>query len=174
MKIIKRLLIVALILIALLVVAFFVATSSPFITKVLIPALQTDEYTFTLDDIDLGFGETSFNNLNFVWKNPAGETNMTLFIQSFKTGYELASLGADQKKIKTLSIVGPRLAIFPTFFEKREDEPEEEKKEKEDFDLKKKIEELKLPVDLGALHVPGASFSITTSEENSGAACLWN
>ena len=165
MKIIKRLLIVALILIALLVVAFFVATSSPFITKVLIPALQTDEYTFTLDDIDLGFGETSFNNLNFVWRNTAGETNMTLFIQSFKTGYELASLGADQKRIKSLSIVGPRLAVFPTFFEKREDEPEEEKKPKEDFDLKKKIEELKLPVDLGALHVPGASFSITTPKE---------
>ena len=41
---------------------------------------------------------------------------MTLFIQSFKTGYELASLGADQKRIKSLSIVGPRLAIFPTFF----------------------------------------------------------
>lgn len=56
MKIIKRLLIIALILIALLVVALFVATSSPFITKVLIPALQTEEYTFTLDDIDLGFG----------------------------------------------------------------------------------------------------------------------
>ena len=165
MKIIKRLLIIALILIALVVVALFVATSSPFITKVLIPALQTEEYTFTLDDIDLGFGETSFNNLNFVWKNPAGETNMTLFIQSFKTGYELASLGADQKRIKSLSIVGPRLAIFPTFFEKREEKPEDEKKQKEDFDLKKKIEELKLPVDLGALHIPGASFSITTAEE---------
>ena len=60
MKIIKRLLIIALILIALLVVALFVATSSPFITKVLIPALQTEEYTFTLDDIDLGFGEVEF------------------------------------------------------------------------------------------------------------------
>ena len=92
MKIIKRLLIIALILIALLVVALFVATSSPFITKVLIPALQTEEYTFTLDDIDLGFGET----------------NMTLFIQSFKTGYELASLGADQKRIKSLSIASKK------------------------------------------------------------------
>ena len=59
MKIIKRLLIIALILIALVVVVFFVVTSSPFITKVLVPALQTEEYMFTLDDIDLGFDESS-------------------------------------------------------------------------------------------------------------------
>ncbi|MBR5623833.1 hypothetical protein IKW72_02340 [bacterium] len=164
MKIIKRLFWAAVILIALLVVAFFVVTSSPFITKVLVPALQTEEYMFTLDDIDLGFGESSFSNLNFVWKNPSGETNMTLFVQNFKTGYELISLGSDQTKIKVLSITGPRLAIFPPFFEKKEKQPEE-KKEKEDFDLKKKIEELKIPVDLDALHVPGASFSVTTKEE---------
>ena len=164
MKIIKRLFWAAVILIALLVVAFFVVTSSPFITKVLVPALQTEEYMFTLDDIDLGFGESSFSNLNFVWKNPSGETNMTLFVQNFKTGYELISLGSDQKKIKVLSITGPRLAIFPPFFEKKEKQPKE-KKEKEDFDLKKKIEDLKIPVDLDALYVPGASFSVTTKEE---------
>ncbi|MBR5901321.1 hypothetical protein IKZ40_03140 [bacterium] len=160
----KRLFWVAVILIALLVVAIFVVTSSPFITKVLVPALQTEEYMFTLDDIDLGFGESSFSNLNFVWRNPSGETNMTLFVQNFKTGYELMSFGSDQKKIKVLSITGPRLAIFPTFFEKQEKQPEE-KKEKENFDLKKKIEELKVPVDLDALCVPGASFSVTTKEE---------
>ena len=164
MKILKRLFWVAVILIALLVVAIFVVTSSPFITKVLVPALQTEEYMFTLDDIDLGFGESSFSNLNFVWRNPSGETNMTLFVQNFKTGYELMSFGSDQKKIKVLSITGPRLAIFPTFFEKQEKQPEE-KKEKENFDLKKKIEELKVPVDLDALCVPGASFSVTTKEE---------
>ncbi|MBQ7554963.1 hypothetical protein IJS98_00720 [bacterium] len=164
MKIIKRLLIIALILIALVVVVFFVVTSSPFITKVLVPALQTEEYMFTLDDIDLGFGESSFANLNFVWRNPSGETNMTLFVQNFKTGYELMSFGSDQKKIKVLSITGPRLAIFPSFFEKKEKQPEE-KKEKKDFDLKKKMEELKVPVDLDALYVPGASFSVTTKEE---------
>lgn len=164
MKILKRLFWAAVILIALLVVAFFVVTSSPFITKVLVPALQTEEYMFTLDDIDLGFGESSFANLNFVWRNPSGETNMTLFVQNFKTGYELMSFGSDQKKIKVLSITGPRLAIFPSFFEKKEKQPEE-KKEKKDFDLKKKMEELKVPVDLDALYVPGASFSVTTKEE---------
>ena len=164
MKILKRLLITVLILIALLVVAFFVVTSSPFITKVLVPAFQTEEYLFSLDDVDLGFAETTFSNLNFIWRDPSGETNMTLFIQKFQAGYELSSLGSDNKKIKVLSITGPRLSVFPSFFAKKEKEPEEKEK-KESFDLKKSMEELKLSFGLDALYIPGASFSITTSEE---------
>ena len=164
MKFIKRLLVAAIILIIVLALLLFIATTSPFITKVLVPALQTEEYKFSLDSVDLGLKETKLANLYFLWRKKSGETNMTLYVQSLKASYLLSSLKSDLKEVSSVSIVGPRVTIFPGFFS-REEKEEKKEERKNGFDLKKSFEKLKIPLRLGSLSVPGASFSITTSEE---------
>jgi len=164
MKTIKRLLLTAVVLIALLAALCFAVSSSAFITKVLIPAAQTEEFQFSLGSADLGLKGSALADLNFVWRGASGETNMTLYVQDLKASYELSSLYKDEKKIRSLSIVGPRLTIYPSFFS-RKSEKEEKPKGGENFDLKEKMKELKLPLRLDELHIPGAVFSVMTSEE---------